>query len=266
MKKINLILPMLIISTVSFNSSANMSSWLDAPSTKSDDMSEILDGFYGKSLKVNNSGAGNNKMQVVNQSDSNSVVENLEQRPQSGLQLAQQQRLKNLSEITENNIQQSLSTGESSDNFSEPESAQDQPVQQQPVQQSTQPKNQSEELAANVEREQMQEQQRLEDFITKSQQFLNPNTLSSLPSDHSTAITVLNSALMEVGVEAMSGMQAKQSNANFNKAIGCINSFASQSLNQASQQLISQYSSVANISAIVRSSPQIGGRYVAKCY
>ena len=267
MRKTTLILSMLFATSISSYSNANMAEWFpDSSGSANTNMESSLNIFYGsgdshKSTGANNTNRTSNpKNRTETELTKNTdVVENLEPRPQSGLMIAQRQRLKELGQQTEADIKNAL-TDEGMEVT--------QPVAPQPtigISNST-PKPSTGASITATEREQMAEQQRMEQFISKSQQFLDSNTLSSLQGDQTIAISMLNSALMQLGVEAMSGLAASGNNPTYNQAIGCVNSFANQRLNQVSNSLISKYASIANIMPTVRSSPQIGSSYTNKCF
>ena len=106
----------------------------------------------------------------------------------------------------------------------------------------------------------------MEAFILKAQQFVGSNMLDSLSTEQSLAISLLNAALMQVGVEELSGMSSSSNQSAYNKAVGCVNSFSNAGLNSASTTLVSKYMSIVNIAPVVKVGPQIGGNFKAKCY
>lgn len=259
MRKLNLALSVMFISTISFNSNANMASWFgESSESSSGSMAKTLSAFYGTESPDTENQDEQASGDSIKETKQRDVVENLEPRPQSGLMIAQQQRLKELGQQAEAEINRSALNQPTNQYQNSQQTMESQPT--------VVEKKSVDNLVSATEREQMAEQQKMEVFISKSQQFLDSNTLSSLQGDQTIAISMLNSALMQLGVEAMSGMSVSVNNPTYNQAVGCVNSFANQQLNQASQNLISKYASLANIMPTVRAAPQIGGKYTAKCF
>ena len=76
-----------------------------------------------------------------------------------------------------------------------------------PIQTQTSDYKKQNNLNANAsDNEIANEQKKMESFILTAQNFVSSNMLDSLTSDQSLAVSLLNAALMQVGVEEMSGM------------------------------------------------------------
>lgn len=263
MKKIKLAASISILSMSLNVNAANMGAWVSNSTIKAENKSapndgsqKILNAFFGGS---NSTAAVQSTTQQKNikaaQAENKQPVQFAE-RPESQLIANQRQELKNLTETQEDLTPTPQLLGSTLN--------QDADNSQQSNTETIRSKTKT--LAEVSESEILVEQKRMENFIFKAQQFIGPDMINSLTADQSIAINLLNSALMQVGVEEMSGMSSSGNQTAYNKAVGCVNSFSSAGLNGAANTLISKYMSVVNIASVVNVGPQVGGSFKAKCY
>lgn len=246
------------------SNAANMASWVsnntvDQSENKQNTGSKpkkSLGGFFGNE-------APNDEEQDIsgNIGQSNEPIkQNLEfeKRPESQLMLSQREKLKEITESQKTTETEEIASTQNENLNSISSSSQ--------YTKATDNKKQASVLPAASDNEILHEQKKMEAFIMKAQSFVSSNMLNSLTPDQSIAISLLNAALMQVGVEEMSGMSSSSNQAAYNQAIGCINSFAHPGLNSTSNALISKYMSVVNISPVVNVGPKVGSSFKAKCY
>lgn len=248
---------------ISLNSNAtNMGSWVGSSVIKNENKQNNSNSTH----KTLNSFFGNGSLdedgpvsQPTNQRTSEAIKPNTEfgERPESQLIANQRQQLKAISEN-----QEDLTLTSPPNEYADSNPVSSEPRNTQVLDN----KKQANALPAVSDNEILLEQKKMEAFILKAQQFVGSNMLDSLSTEQSLAISLLNAALMQVGVEELSGMSSSSNQSAYNKAVGCVNSFSNAGLNSASTTLVSKYMSIVNIAPVVKVGPQIGGNFKAKCY
>lgn len=245
---------------VSLNVNAtNMADWVGGSTSKSENkQNKILNSFFGGAADQGEENLGQNESQSIDkQTLEKKHNPSFEDRPES--LLIQNQKLK-MKEIADNQASFELANAASENQELEKSVIA-------PIQTQTSDYKKQNNLNANAsDNEIANEQKKMESFILTAQNFVSSNMLDSLTSDQSLAVSLLNAALMQVGVEEMSGMSSSSNQKAYNQAIGCVNSLSNSGLNNVSNMLISKYMSVVNIGPVVRGGPQIGGTFKAKCY
>lgn len=87
----------------------------------------------------------------------------------------------------------------------------------------------------------------------------------ALKPEYQSAMTMLNGFLMAVGSEMLEGQASIESQRELAKAIGCINSYRSETLSGLANKLINQHASMAPIGRVLQSSPKINSTYTHQC-
>ena len=95
--------------------------------------------------------------------------------------------------------------------------------------------------------------------------FLSNTTITSLGTEDYMAVVMLNSSLVQAGLEIKLNSVNKTTQNLFNSAVGCINSKKSESLAQISKKLIAEHQRLVDLRNFVGSGASIGGSYTAKC-
>lgn len=106
----------------------------------------------------------------------------------------------------------------------------------------------------------------LQGFILKSQYFVGGNERAGLNQQQITALNMLNAALMQIGVEALSDMSTQNSLGQLNRTIGCINTINNSKLSDVAQNLILKYTTEVDIGRIVNQSQKVGSGFKSNCF
>lgn len=101
--------------------------------------------------------------------------------------------------------------------------------------------------------------------LAETSAFVNNPSVRSLKSEEYLAIVLLNSALVQAGLDVKLSTSNQTTRNLFNNAVGCINSKKSESLNAVAKNLISDHSKIVDIRSFVKSSPSIGSTFTASC-
>lgn len=101
--------------------------------------------------------------------------------------------------------------------------------------------------------------------LSQVSKFINNPGVSSLNANDYLAVVLLNSALVQAGLDVKLNTNNQTTQNLFKNAVGCINSKKNESLNSIAKKLISDHSKVVDINQFIGSSPSIGGAFTAKC-
>lgn len=89
--------------------------------------------------------------------------------------------------------------------------------------------------------------------------------ITALKTDDYMAIVMLNSALVQAGLEVKLKTKNLTTQSLFSNAVGCINSKKNAPLNDIAKKLISDHLKIVDLRDFVGSSPSIGATHTAKC-
>lgn len=110
-----------------------------------------------------------------------------------------------------------------------------------------------------------QKEKLLIQYMARTQDITAGTDVISLRSEDYLAAVMLNGALIQAGMDHLTGSDNNITQAMYNKAIGCINSRNKTDLTQVAQGIIAKHTRITNVTKTINSGPMLSSGYKTKC-
>lgn len=111
----------------------------------------------------------------------------------------------------------------------------------------------------------LQKEKLLTQYMARTQSITSSPEVTALKSEDYLAAVMLNGALVQAGMDYLSGEDSGNTQGMYNKAIGCINTRNKPELTRVAQEMIAKHYRITNVSKTVNLGPRLGSGYKVAC-